>query len=243
MNKSPTPTSKDIFHTASSSNENLFMRYGLNRVQLLLQVYDNKMPSDEAAALASITIYDAQILVERACQVTRITTKRGQSRFTKPVDSETDTLSPLSLQYQSDLRLLSPLRSNAYQLRHQSEPDWQWFMLICRQRLSNSRVFVPFLEKEKKELQRFVDIAKRLLPDKNWLINGSETVLEKSIHSSHYKGMKQAQKDSVNAIHIGITNRDYRVKSKKSADNETDAAKKTTWQYSPLLRFFVHMML
>ena len=98
---------KDIFYTAPSSAEEMFTRYGLNRVQLLLQVSDdNETLLDEAAALANITIYDAELLRERADQVATITTKRGKPRFIKPVGSETVTLSPLSLQYQSDLRLL-----------------------------------------------------------------------------------------------------------------------------------------
>lgn len=57
---------KNILYTAPSSNEELFMCYGLNRVQLLLQAYDNKIPLNEAAALSSIAICDAQILIERA---------------------------------------------------------------------------------------------------------------------------------------------------------------------------------
>jgi hypothetical protein len=86
-------------------------------------------------------------------------------------------------------------------------------MLICRQRLSSSRAFVSFLEREKEKLQRFIGIAKQLLPDKNWLITSSETVLEKGLPYSHYQGMRQAHKDWIKTIHIGITNQDYRAKS------------------------------
>lgn len=234
---------KNILYTAPSSNEELFMRYGLNRVQLLLQSYDNKAPLNETATLSSITTYDAQILIERAIQVTTITTTKGKSRFTKLTDSKTTTLSPLKLQHQSDLRLLSILRNNAYQLRHQTYYDWQWFITICKQRLSSSRSFVPFSPKETDELQRFLKIAKRLLPDKNWLITGNKALLEESMLPSDYQGMKTKDKNLMNNIHIGISNRDYRVNNDNSENNKTSVTKKTKWQYSPLLRFFVHMML
>ena len=234
---------ENILDTAPSSNEELFMRYGLNRVQLLLQAYDDKTPLNEAAALSSITTYDAKILIERAIQVATITTTKGKSRFTKLSDSKTTTLSPLKLQHQSDLRLLSILRNNAYQLRHQTYHDWQWFITICKQRLSNSRSFVPFSPKETDELQRFFRIAKRLLPDKNWLITSNKALLEERMLPSDYQGMKNKNKILMNIIHVGISNRDYRVNNYNSENNKMSATKKAKWQYSPLLRFFVHMML
>ena len=72
------------------------------------------------------------------------------------------------------------------------------------------------------------------------------------MHTSGYQDMqmkiKKKKKDEENknlmkSIHIGIANRDYRIKSLKSVDDEADCPKKAKWQYSPLLRFFVHMML
>lgn len=241
-----------LFNTEPPATDELFSRYGINRIQLLLQAYDDETPSDKAAQLANISMYDAQILVERAREVVAITTKRGRPRFAKPTDSETTALNPLSVQYQSDLRLLSPLLSHAHRLRKTSESDWAWFIKICHQKLSSSKAYVTFPEKQKKELQRFVDIAKRLLPDKNWLITSSEAVLEESMHTSGYQDMqmkikkKKDEEENTNlmkSIHIGIANRDYRIKSLESVDDESDCTKKAKWQFSPLLRFFVHMML
>lgn len=111
---------------------------------------------------------------------------------------------------------------------------------------------MTFPEKKRKELQRFVNIAKRLLPDKNWLITSSEAVLEESMHTSGYQDMKMKKKKDdaqveeenlMKSIHIGIASRDYRIKSLESVDDEADCTKKAKWQFSPLLRFFVHMML
>ena len=96
-----------LLSTKSPANNELFSRYGLNRVQLLLQTYDKEMPLSKAAQLANISIHDAKILIERASEVAAITTKRGKPRFVKLSDSNTPVLSPLNIQYQSDLRLLS----------------------------------------------------------------------------------------------------------------------------------------
>ena len=185
---------------------------------------------NEAAKLANISINDAQILVELAREVVAITTKRDQPRFAKLTDSKTTALSPLSVQYQSDLRLLSPLLSHAHRLRKTFESEWTWFITLCRQRLSNSRTYISFLKEEKEELQRFMGIAKELLPLKYWLMTSKETVLENTKSDEAYQDVKTQANESIKTIHIGIASKDHRSQNSK-------------WQYSPLLRFFVHMML
>ena len=219
-----------LLSTNTPATDELFGRYGLNRVQLLLQTYDKKIPLNKAAQLANISIHDANILIERASEVAAITTKRGKPRFVKLSDSNNSVLSPLNIQYQSDLRLLSLLLSNAYRLREKSETDWTWFIEICREKLSNSRAYLPFGKRDEKELQRFIDIAKKLLPLKHWLISSNEALLMKNISHTDYQDIKQQSNDSKNALHIGIASQDHRERTNK-------------WQYSPLLRFFVHMML
>lgn len=93
-----------LLSTNSLDTNELFGRYGLNRVQLLLQTYDKETPLSKAAQLANISIHDANILIERASEVADITTKRGKPRFVKLSDSKNSVLSPLNIQYQSDLR-------------------------------------------------------------------------------------------------------------------------------------------
>ena len=219
-----------LLSTNTPANNELFGRYGLNRVQLLLQTYDKEMPLSKAAQLANISIHDAKVLIERASEVANITTKHGKPRFVKLIDSETTVLSPLNIQYQSDLRLLSPLLSNAYRLRENLGTDWTWFIEICSQKLSNSRAYLPFRKGYEKELQRFIDIAEKLLPLKHWLISSNEALLMKNISHTDYQHIKQQSDESKNALHIGIASRDPREQTNK-------------WQHSPLLRFFVHMML
>ena len=219
-----------LFSTETPATDELFSRYGINRIQLLLQASDDEIPLNKAAQLANISIHDSSILVERAYEVTTITTKRGKPRFVKITDSETTTLSPLNIQYQSDLRLLSLLLSNAYQLREKSQSDWVFFIDFCRQRLSTSRAYVTFSEKQKKELHRFVNIAKELLPLKHWLITSNKSISMKIMSFADFQNAKQQSNDSINTINIGIASQDNRKHTNK-------------WQFSPLLRFFVHMML
>ncbi len=221
---------ENVLNIESTATDELFGRYGINQVQLLLHSFDDKIPLSKAAQLANISMHDAEILITRAHEVITITTKRGKPRFAKLIDSETTALSPLSVQYQSDLRLLSSLLSHAYWLRHKRDFDWAWFIEICRQKLSNSRSYISFVKEEKKELQRFLRIAKELLPLKHWLMSGNKTVLENTESDEDYQDIKKQANNSIKTINIGIASQDHRIKTRK-------------WQYSPLLRFFVHMML
>ncbi|MGP4847578.1 hypothetical protein ACTXGQ_26005, partial [Marinobacter sp. 1Y8] len=209
-----------LLNTNTPAADELFGRYGLNRVQLLLQTYDKEMPLSKAAQLANISIHDAKVLIERASEIIDITTKRGKPRFVKLSDSNTPVLSPLNIQYQSDLRLLSLLLSNAYRLREKSETDWTWFIEICREKLSVSRAYLPFRTEDEKELQRFIDIAGKLLPLKRWLVSSNEDLLMKTMSSTDYRDIKQQSNDSKNALHIGIASRDPRDQTNR-------------WQYSP----------
>ena len=126
--------------------------------------------------------------------------------------------------------MLSLLLSNAYRLRENSGADWTWFIEICSQKLSSSRAYLPFGKGDEKELKRFIDIAEQLLPLKRWLVSSNEALLMKTMSSTDYQDIKQQSNDSKNALHIGIASQDHREWTNK-------------WQYSPLLRFFVHMML
>jgi len=79
------------------------------------------------------------------------------------------------------------LLSNAYRLREKSETDWTWFIEICREKLSNSRAYLPFRKGDEKELQRFIDIAEKLLHLKHWLISSNEALLMKNISHTDYQ--------------------------------------------------------
>ena len=219
----------NILNIESLPIDEIFGRYGLNQVRILLHSSDKNVPLDRAAQQANISIYDANVILERAHEVITITTKRGQPRFAKPIDTKITALSPLSVQYQSDLRLLSLLLSHAHRLRQRSEADWAWFIEICRQRLSSSRSYISFSTGEVEELQRFMCLAKELLPLKRWLMNSKQVLLD-NIKLDDYQDIKTQTIEPIQTIHVGIASQDHRSQTRK-------------WQYSPLLRFFVHMML
>lgn len=61
-------------------------------------------------------------------------------------------------------------------------------------------------------------------------MNSNEDLLMKTMSSTDYQDIRQQSNDSKNALYIGIASQDHRERTNK-------------WQYSPLLRFFIHMML
>ncbi|WP_348549581.1 site-specific integrase [Psychrobacter sp. KFRI-CH2-11] len=221
-----TDLSTPLIASAVSSNS-LFMRYGINRVWALLRHIDKNESVKNAALLTHIDIYDATIIVDRARTVAKIISIRGQGRFTKSED-----ISPISIQYQSDFRLLSSLQNSALILRDTSIDDWQWFIRTSQQRLSGSRAFVSFPYKEAQMLRRFIDIATQLLPAKNWLMAGHDEEQSKVAGIADDK-IRRIHKADISTIHIGIA----------TPDNRESQRNKSAWKFSPLLRFFVHMML
>jgi len=210
-----------------SSAGRLFMRYGINRLWALLRHMDDNKTIKQAALITDINIYDANIIIERARMVAMIKSSRGQSRFIK-----SEGISPIYIQCQSDFRLLSLLQSSALILRAASIDDWQWFMSICQQRLSSSRAFVSFSYKEEQILQRFISIATQLLPAKNWLIAMNDNNQSKVAEITN-DNIKRIHKTDISTIHLGIA----------TPDTRESQYKRNAWQFSPLLRFFVHLML
>ena len=77
-----------------------------------------------------------------------------------------------------------------------------------------------------------IDIVEKLLPLKPWLISNNKALLVRTIPPANYQDqdIKQQSNDSKNALHISIASQNHRDQTNK-------------WQYSPLLQFFVHMML
>ena len=50
---------------------------------------------------------------------------------------------------------------------------------------------------DEKELQRFIDIAKKLLPLKRWLVSSNEDLLMKTMSSTDYQDIKQQSNNSI----------------------------------------------
>ena len=229
-------TTRNLSNLAATKKDELFMRYGINTVEQLLSLSDKGIPLNEVATILNINYGDAQTLAKRAYQVANITNTRGKLRFIKPDFSGNTKLSPLSVQEQNDYRLLTHLINNAMKLRTHSDVDWQWFIKTCSQKVTASKAYISFSQADNLKSKRFIDIATELLPAKNWLISCSDKLLEKALSKSQYKQMRYKKNNST-TIRIGIANEE-----KRSGSN-TSASSKRTWKYSPLLRYFVHLML
>lgn len=242
MRKSPTFFIEDITshsssNFASTENNELFTRYMINIVEQLLSLSDTGTSLTEAATILNISFNDAHALVERAYKVTKIATTRGQPRFIKPNPLGKPILSPLSVQEQSDYRLLSHLRTNANKPRCHSYNDWHWFISICSEKISVSKAYISFPKPEIVNFKRFVSIAKQLLPEKSWLITSDYELLKSALNESEYKSMQLKNSDSAATLRIGIAGREKREQPSSLGTS------KTVWKCSPLLRFFVHIML
>lgn len=213
----------------SIEKTDLFMRYGINNLELFLNASDTLSSLKEAANLAQISEDDANILIKRAHQVSILMTKHSRPRFIKVGESGKVFFSPLSMQHQSDFRMLSVLQSNACKLRKISMSDWQWFIDTCSQSLTTTKSSVSFVRSKNDELLSFITIATQLLPAKNWLITSNRCLLAECLNKEA-EGIRSHYKESMTTIHIGIVSPDVRANQEK-------------WKYSPLLRFFVHMMM
>ncbi len=213
------------------------MRYGVNTVQQLLSLSDMAISLTEAATTLNISRDDAEALVERAYKISNIINTRDKLRFIKADPLERIVLTPLQPQEQRDYRLLPHLNTNGSILRAKSNDDWQWFMKTCYQKISVSKAYISFPKSKVEDFKRFIGIATQLLPAKNWLINTDDKLIDTSIDKDEYQGMRYQQNLSVSTFRIGIASREVRDLSSNCVST------KNTWKYSPLFRFFIHMML
>lgn len=221
---------KNLYDVSSNVSNELFMRYGINRIESFLNASDASMSINDAAILANISLDDAKVLARRAYEVTKIVTERDQSRFVKLRESGEPLLSPLNIQHQSDFRLLSIFQNRVRDLRKDTPDDLQWFIDVCKQKLTITTPSVSFSRSEALDLVRFIEIAQTMLPAKSWLVSGPQEIVSEQADEKVLKELRVHYKESVKTVHVGIANRDVRINRAK-------------WKFSPLLRYFVHMMM
>lgn len=219
------------------TNNEFFMRYGINTVEQLLSLSDIGVSLSEATTTLNIRFDHAKTLTERAYKITKIINTRDKLRFIKPDPLEKIVLSPLKPQEQKDYRLLTHLITNSSLLRNKSNDDWQWFIKTCYQKISVSKAYISFPKSKVEDFKRFIGIATQLLPAKNWLISTDDKLIDTSLDKDEYQGMRYQQNLSVSTFRIGIASREVRDLSNSFVST------KNTWKYSPLFRFFIHMML
>lgn len=230
-------TAQDFSNLSSTTNNEFFLRYGINTVEQLLSLSDMGLSLTEAATTLNISRDDAEALVERAYKISNIINTRDKLRFIKADPLERIVLTTLQPQEQRDYRLLPHLNTNGSILRAKSNDDWQWFMKTCYQKISVSKAYISFPKSKVEDFKRFIGIATQLLPAKNWLITTDDKLIDTSIDKDEYQGMRYQQNLSVSTFRIGIASREIRDLSNNCGST------KNTWKYSPLFRFFIHMML
>ncbi|CAM4222180.1 site-specific integrase [Psychrobacter arenosus] len=207
----------------------LLQRYSLNSVVRFLEVADTGVSTADAAHQVNITIKDAMKIGERAVKVTHLKTIRGAPRFVKVDASNTPVLSPLNIQTHQDLSLLSILYTNALILRENSLTNWQWFITTASHKLTVTTPNLVFTKNEYAHLTRLMKIAVKLLPSSYWLIKGNQDLLLKLCNKKEFDGCKLVPSTLGTSVHLGIKSDSYKQHAK--------------WQFSPVLRFLVHIMM
>ena len=99
-------------------------------------------------------------------------------------------LSPLNIQHQSEFRMLSILQNRVRDLRKDTPEDWQWFIDVCRQKLTRTTASVSFLRSEEPDLLRFIEIAQTMLPAKSWLVSVAQEVISEQVDEKVLKGLR-----------------------------------------------------
>lgn len=222
------------------SNQMLLKRYGLRRVIGFLEDMADDENIDNIAAKFDIDNLHAQQYFDNAMQVRNILTNRGHKRFF----TETDTikLAPSLLKNSREQRILSHFFTSATTVRDQKNEQWNQFVTVATSKMSTSRPSINFSTKDVNKVIDFLKIGTELIEDKYWLIRGSEEIislLKKEL--SDYPGLKFETYNPENVISLGIHN----PNSKKDAKNDKNNSKIKTssYEYSPLFRFAIHLTL
>lgn len=217
----------DVIKTKKTKQ--LLLRYGINTVVRFLEIADTRVSRVDAAHQTNITIKDAMKIGERAVKVTHLKTTRGAPRFVKADGSNTVVLSPLKIKSHQDFGLLSILYTNALIFRENSLTDWQWFITTASHKLTVTTPYLVFTKNEYADLTRLIKIAVKLLPSSYWLVKGDQDLLSKLCNKEEFDGGKMLPRNLGTSVHLGIKSDSYRQHA--------------TWQFSPVLRFFVHIMM
>lgn len=168
-------------------------------------------------------------IAERAVKVTQLMTKRGYPRFVKVDNLDKPNLRPLHVQSHQDLSLLSVMYANALIYRGKYFNNWQWFITTASHKLTVSTAYLSFTKDQHNDLKRLVKITDSLLPNNCWLLKGEEALLNKFCKQTEFKRLKCLPRNLNNSLQLGIAG-----ESSKRTNNQ---------KFSPVLRFFVHIMM
>lgn len=227
-----------IATNALGDNEDMLLkRYGLRRVIGFLEDMVEDKNVDNIAAKYDIDNLHAQQYFSNAMQVHNILTKKDHKRFFAEID--TVKLTPSFLRNGREQTILDQFFTNATVVKEQRNEQWNQFVMVATSKISTSRSSINFSTRDMNKAIDFLKLGIELIEDKYWLIRGSdEQILLLKEELSYYPSLKFETYKPDNVISLGIHN----PNSKKDAKNNSKV-KISNYEYSPLLRFAIHLTL
>lgn len=262
----------DIFDNTANSSADLFRRYSLNKLMTMLQDFNNGLSNLEISSKIKIPLDDIKLFKQRAESIANIkTTKRRKAnnngrkvRQSKPrfVDTNNPYL-PMQNSFHIEFRMLHEIMKRATKFRLNFPQDWQWFITVITNRATTSHATIAFKASSQDlvDFLRFIIIAEQIFT-LEWCMYAHKQSLLPSIakgfeeselgqNDNQLDADNQTFEDRAKLLHhklddtqstiiFGIKVKNPRISEPNNA-NEIKAPYK--YMFSPLLRFFTHMML
>ncbi len=242
-----------VIVNAQDHNKMLLKRYGLGRVIGFLGDMVEDKNVDNVASKFDIDSLHAQQYFDNAMQVHNILTSKGCKRFFAKTD--VFKLSPSLLKNSREQRILSQFFTNATVVREQENEQWNQFVMVAISKMSTSRPSINFSVKDMNKAIDFLKLGISLIDEKHWLIRANEQIISRikeklldypDLEFEQYEPIKTVDKQNniiykpMNIISLGIHN----PNSKKNASfSDKENIKYFNFEYSPLLRFVIHLTL
>lgn len=180
-----------------------------------------------------VTLHRNALAIQKIhTQRTRKRKRTKQKRFLR----DGDGFSMIEIQFHSERRILGMLLRNATQLRAENLIAWQTFIRVVSERMTTTDSSIAFGKTQIQMAEDFMQIGKRLLPETMWMV-ASDEPLENNLPETLLTSdcaLQQARfklDPHQTSILLGIA---VKVKPEGQA---------MRWQFSAVLRYFVHLML
>lgn len=227
-------------NTQNNSEKMLLKRYGLRRIMGFLEDMIEVQNVDNVAAKFDIDGSHAQQYFDNALQVHNILTTRGHKRFFAKIDNV--KLTPSLLTNGREQRILSQFFTNATAVKEQQNEKWCQFIKAASSKLTMSRPSINFSTKDMDTAIDFLKVGIKLIEDKHWLIRGDKNIISLiKERLLDYPDLKFEECKPLNVISLGIHNPNSKRDAKSNKGD--DISKISNYEYSPLLRFVIHLSL
>lgn len=255
----------EIFGRNLPDDNSPLLTYRPQQIQDVLEQLeqDSKIDYDLFSDKTQVSSQHIATIEQKALAINAFKTERHHYRFLR----ENTRYSMIAIQTHFEHRMLGMLLRNARLLRADL-PTWQFFIQTITDRVTTKNSSISF-GKSAKELQillKFLSIAITILPKNRWMISSNEPI--SAILSRHQLEDSQAlldidddtyQDESVQEDNVINPNTDKATEKKpqfkyKLDKNQTSILvgiatpdnqpnRPNSWQFSALLRYFVHLML